>query len=134
MTSARISWTLPLRSFLTRPTSLRCGLCGRWRFWFCSPSFLAHFHSLISSRRNQRFTAVSPTHRESESSRSDIRSGAYFSAYGAKPPEALPARGAPTEPPSGFGTIRAVGLLQRRAELSPVDFVFFPKSGFGLST
>jgi hypothetical protein len=53
---------------------------------------------------------------------------------GAKPPEALPARGAPTEPPSGFGTIRAVGLLQRRAELSPVDFVFFLKSGFGLST
>ena len=72
----------PLRSFSTPPTSPRFGLCGRWRFWRCSPSFSDRCQSTISSWRDRRFTARWPMRRVSESHTSDIRSGAYFSAYG----------------------------------------------------
>ena len=43
-------------------------------------------------RRDRWFTAISPTHHESESRTSDILSGAYFSAYGGRPSPAAAIR------------------------------------------
>ena len=66
-----------------QPTSLRFGRCKKPCCWYCFPLFSVRLPLWALWRLDRWFIAILPTLHESESRMSDIRSAAYFSAYGA---------------------------------------------------